>query len=1362
MYNTFSSAGNALSGAEKKSRRWEFDGVDDPSERNLDLQQLQAGVSQSGTARTNYIFDNVSLPGMANYLAAYTITSSTDCCHKNYYLYRDSEGTGEWEFLPWDLDLSFGRAWGGFGLSYFDDTIYADKPLWIGTNNGMIQALRNTPGFEEMYVRRLRTLMDEQVQPPGTPEEEKLWEQRINELHELIGADGDRDAEKWNPNWGQRGHQTFDQGVQRMLDEYTNQRREFLYSQAAIPGEQDPNAMLEFGAIEFAPESGNQDEEFIEIHNPTTEALDISYWTVEGQVSHTFKPGTVIPAGWTLYLSPDVNAFRLRSSRGPSSGQGLFIQGDYKGQLSRRGGALEIRDTAGRLAGSIDYVGDPLPAQDSLRITELMYNPIAPDGADPFEASGFEFVELQNIGGETIDLSNLRFSEGIEFAFAGSDVTSLAAGEYVLIVKNRTIFESRYDTAGLNIAGEFQGSLDNSGESIRLEDISSEKILEFDYKDSWYAATDGAGFSLHIVDAAATAFSDWDEAESWRPSREFGGSPGSDDAFGMPEKDSIIISEVVANTGNAGSDWIELQNTTAAAIDIGHWFLSDNPTNTTKYQIPADTVIEAGGYVVFRQGDSFDFGLSSFGEWAVITGGDSDGNLLGYQARQQFGASEPGVALGLHTNSTDKTQFVALSEGTPGAANALPKVGPVVISEIMYHPLSGGIEFIEIENTSGEAVALGSANSAWSFTNGIEFSFSAGDELVAGGRGLIVPIAPADFRATYGIAGNVPIFGPYDGGLSNNGERLELSRPSAADGDGGYHPILVDHVRYDDAEPWPFQADGLGTSLERIALDGFGDDVASWRRSAAGGTPGGFNVGPDTTPPSVPSGVDADLVAGGNVRVSWQASADAESGIAVYLVFRDGEQIATTAETEFTEEFVFGSSDYLYQIAAVNGDEFESPLSAVATVPTVESAAFQRGVSPGGYNGAEDTYISEINPDRSYGSAGVIFADGDAGGGMDDVALLRWDISDIPQGVRVISATMQLILDDGSSGRFEVYEVKQEWEKGDANWLEFADGQSWQLPGGSGEADMGAKVLANLGFSQPGAIAVPLNLDGIDAVQRWIDGDTTNNGFAIRNPDTADEIGIKSNDWRVGKTNRPALVIEYVTEDTTPSVSEVLVGGSGWSSLFTDHLAATGQGGEAGIAVTSTDPLPWSGADQITVVFDGDSNVSEGDITLVGLNSGDVSIEAGSFTYDAATNTAVWTLTEPLASDRYQLSMGAAVPDFELEINVLTADGDLSGDVSIRDLQDLRNALLSTVGDAAYDAKLDFNASGAIDIRDVQILRENMLNELPVAATEAPAEQVFALLAETTVDHMDDDVDDDSQWIDSVDRAIDEIAVWLD
>ena len=72
------------------------------------------------------------------------------------------------------------------------------------------------------------------------------------------------------------------------------------------------------------------------------------------------------------------------------------------------------------------------PLRDYLRVTELMF--------DPAGGSDYEFIELCNTSGQTLDLKDVKFTEGITFAFAASSVTSLEPGEYVLIVNNLAAF----------------------------------------------------------------------------------------------------------------------------------------------------------------------------------------------------------------------------------------------------------------------------------------------------------------------------------------------------------------------------------------------------------------------------------------------------------------------------------------------------------------------------------------------------------------------------------------------------------------------------------------------------------------------------------------------------------------------------------------------------------------------------------------------------------------------------------------------------------------------------------------------------------------------------------------------------------
>ena len=171
--------------------------------------------------------------------------------------------------------------------------------------------------------------------------------------------------------------------------------------------------------------------------------------------------------------------------------------------------------------------GNPSLAQRYLRVTEIMYNP-SPLTTITNDAQQFEYIELKNIStNTTLNLTGVRFTNGIYFSFTGSAVTSLSPGQTVLIVRNQALFTARYG-GGFNIAGQFTGALDNGGEMLRLEDAVGEKILEFDYNNTWYPITDGLGFSLVIVNENAL-WSTWGQTASWRASGGLNGSPGVTD-----------------------------------------------------------------------------------------------------------------------------------------------------------------------------------------------------------------------------------------------------------------------------------------------------------------------------------------------------------------------------------------------------------------------------------------------------------------------------------------------------------------------------------------------------------------------------------------------------------------------------------------------------------------------------------------------------------------------------------------------------------------------------------------------------------------------------------------------------------------
>ena len=835
-----------------------------------DLLALAGGIDTRNPNRDQFVFDNVNIPAMINYWASSVIMHENDHTHKNYYAYRDTwdpvnnpDGTNEWLFLPWDKDLTFGINNGIGGVIADQDwpgDVRSPSHPFYGCSehqkvdrqwNCLIDALHDNEVIRLMYLRRLRTLMDELLQPPNTPIAQRKFEKRIDELRAQL--DIELSSSGWYRDLGQ------------IKTDYLTVRRRHLFENhsihnpgynqnAGIPDAQPANVTVNFGSIDFNPVSGNQDEEYIELSNPNAFEVDISAWNLQGGVEHLFSPGTVIARYGRLYVTPNAVAFRNRT-RSPKGGLKLLVQGNYKGHLSSWGETINLLDSNGRLVNSVTYQGDPSDQQKYLRITELMYNPAE---GDVFDSQEYEYIELKNIGTAPLPLTGVKFTDGISFNLPG---ITLAAGGYIVVVKNQAAFTSRYIVpADVQVLGPYDGQLSNSGENIKLEDSTNSTILEFDYEDGWYDITDGMDFSLTTIDPASAEPNQWDSKSSWRPSANPGGSPGWDDTEQIPVLGEVVINELLAHSHAGDPDWIELYNTTDAAINIGGWFLSDSSVDFMKYEIAAGTTIEPYGYFVIYEDLNFGnpgdpdchvpFALSENGETLYLHSGQ-DGVLTGYSDQENFDASETGVAFGRYQKSTGTYNFVAMSENTPGGDNAYPKVGPIVISEIMYNPVSGNQdeEYIELVNISDSVVHLSEYDNLqfvdvpWRLTdsNGITFDFPLGTAL-SPGRYLLIVKDIAAFDAAYpAAASDVRIFEWGTGRLNNAGEIIQISKPGDQVEETRYY-IRVDRVNYSDGshpageDPWPAEPDGQGKSLMRIVPADYGNDPENW--IAANPSPG--------------------------------------------------------------------------------------------------------------------------------------------------------------------------------------------------------------------------------------------------------------------------------------------------------------------------------------------------------------------------------------------------------------------------------------------------------------------------------------------------------------------------------------------
>jgi hypothetical protein len=847
----------------------------EPLGDHTDYQALVRAINETNTLAGRRIaaFDMLDVPEVINYLAGARWCAENDDVWANMSLYRDTYGDQLWRIIPFDMNASWGQRYGGITpLDAIADNCKSHPLYGCSTIiacdgavfNRVYDVVIQVPELRQMMLRRERTVLDRWVLEPAADPQSRLLESHIRYMTNLIWTEAFLDRASWGYSTWTASNKPLTNAVNELFNEFINLRRTHFSvthnvtnvakpigisptSNAGIPLSQPENASPRIVGLDYNPVSGNQQEEYVCLTNPAPMALDLSGWRLDGAVQFTFAQGTIMPSNTLLYVSPSVVAFRARAT-GPRGGQGNFVVGPYKGQLSARGETVVLKNDLGLAMTTNAYAGSPTPAQQCLRITEVMYHPSA-EGVDPALAEELEYLEFKNISSTvTLNLNGVRLVNAVVFDFTGSAVTTLGPGQTVLVVRNTNAFAAYHGT-GLPVAGQYSPyQLSNGGERLQLVDGTGEEVLDFSYDNVWYPVTDGLGFSLVIVDEQAEPDA-WNQKSQWRPSGQAGGSPGANDP-GPAALVPVVISEALTRTENPPpSDSIELYNPTATEADLGGWFLTDDFNTPKKYRIPDGTRLAGGSYLVFDESQfnsppnaDSSFALSAAGDEVYLFSGDGNTNLTGYYHGFQFGGAEDGVSFGRVVTSDGLDHLAPQVARSLGTNNAGPRVGPVVINEVMYHPPELGTidntvdEFIELLNITAEPVPLFEGTlwtNTWTVSGGVDFVFPTNLTLGAGQSLLLVNFDPGNaaqltaFRSRYAVGTETLVLGPYGGKLNNPGNRIEIQKPSLVGGTNVVY-VQVDEVNYLDGAPWPAGADGFGLSLQRRAAPGYGNEPTNW------------------------------------------------------------------------------------------------------------------------------------------------------------------------------------------------------------------------------------------------------------------------------------------------------------------------------------------------------------------------------------------------------------------------------------------------------------------------------------------------------------------------------------------------------
>lgn len=367
-----SNSGTTAGGIEKKT-------PDDEDESNITVLQneLRAKITAAqsvssspdggntgldNAALTKFVVEKFDLPTWINYLASARITQEMDDVWANVCAYYDNaemkegvRGTGTWMPLGYDFNLSFGQYYYNDIKDYDNnrDGLMANQdwfkshPFYGGNrvkayrNSSMVGEMDGNDGFESvlqsskfrrLFLRRLRTLMDQELKEPGTAEADTPFMAKMREMAELMRADAALDQAQWPDNttddaidvWRSETKPVdMDAGIDDIWNNYVVPRREHLYVthsvtnttkavgygsnlNAGIPEAQSPMDVL---APKIVLDLSGKDLGYIAVSNLNDEVVDMSGWKLKFGVEWTLPPGTVCDANDCIYIVRDRRAF---------------------------------------------------------------------------------------------------------------------------------------------------------------------------------------------------------------------------------------------------------------------------------------------------------------------------------------------------------------------------------------------------------------------------------------------------------------------------------------------------------------------------------------------------------------------------------------------------------------------------------------------------------------------------------------------------------------------------------------------------------------------------------------------------------------------------------------------------------------------------------------------------------------------------------------------------------------------------------------------------------------------------------------------------------------------------------------------
>jgi len=334
-------------------------------------------------------------------------------------------------------------------------------------------------------------------------------------------------------------------------------------------------------------------------------------------------------------------------------------------------------------------------------------------------------------------------------------------------------------------------------------------------------------------------------------------------------------------------------------------------------------------------------------------------------------------------------------------------------------------------------------------------------------------------------------------------------------------------------------ANPLDVSVFRL-LRSWSETAATWNQAAVGSpwaVPGANGIGSDRDDYAISTVTMSQYGVWYNFDVTdfarwWVQNPGQNFGLVLKAI--DGSQV----------EYELWSSDYEFapqvrpKLTIVYSTSFAGP-TATATptrthtpaptstptrTPTPLTIVFQNGVGPvASYNGVVDTFISNFaDTTTNYGDAQAIELR------TNDIraALLRFDLSSLPAGANILSATMSVHVDyrtNDFSLPVNLYSMFRPWDEMQATWISATNSVAWAVPGANGGSDRSTTATASATMSN---IYTWYDFDVTDLVRQWVTNASNNKGVILKagsGPSVA--YGLRSSEYFANPNYRPKLTI---------------------------------------------------------------------------------------------------------------------------------------------------------------------------------------------------------------------------------------------